>query len=142
MELEAELRAASQDLTEANIIVDNLVAIVDANVKRAEAAEAELATLRADNERLVRERDEARWERDISQKCFQDVTKSSLDWMERAIAAEAERYTLLAQVERLREIVVRYGDRMRMSYAPTHLQQDIDEAFAAEASTALSKEPS
>jgi len=37
---------------------------------------------------------------------------------------------LEAEIERLREIVRRYGDKMRMSFAPAHLQQSIDTALS------------
>lgn len=107
---------------------------------RASIAEAELATLRSDNERLGRERDEALAE--IERMTPQFVAYEYLESPAGREIAEAERDTLLAQVGRLREIIARYGDRMRMSYAPAHLQQDIDEAFTAETRAALTKEPS
>lgn len=112
MELEAELRAASQALIEANI---NLVAIVDANVKRAESAEAELATLRSDNERLGRERDEREIEHraqiaDMSERfravnierVIEQYGQDIFELVARVAAATVERDTLIAQVEKMR----------------------------------------
>ena len=43
----------------------------------------------------------------------------------------AARITALeADVQRLRDIVVRYGDRIGMANAPAELQQTIDDAFS------------
>jgi len=66
----------------------------------------ELATLRADNERLGRERDD--YKADYLRR-HKDVG----DMMERAIAAEAERDTLLAQVGRLTEALQTLSREMR-----------------------------
>ena len=68
---------------------------------RANAAEAELATLRADNERLGRERDEWRDAAFLSD-CEAYSGLPMEDALTRVEAAEAERDTLLAQVEALK----------------------------------------
>ncbi len=47
------------------------------------------------------------------------------------LAASREQAEKLAlEVERLREALAKYGDRVRMSMAPAHLQQEIDRALA------------
>lgn len=134
MELEAELRAAVEH--------DERMGLKGAWLRNIKTILDTIATLRSDNERLKRERDEARYLENSKEQANKRLGIILDAVNTRAQAAEAERDTLLAQVGRLREIISRYGNRMRMSYAPAHLQQDIDDAFTAETRAALTKEPS
>lgn len=62
------------------------------------------------------------------------LTKSlDENWVQhqRVVKAEAALAEKDKKIARLEHIVARYGDRSRMSFAPSELQQDIDDAFAA-----------
>lgn len=108
-----------------------------------------LATLRADNERLGRERDEARArikELDDAGRQIANMLGSIGDQLE---AAGAERDTLLAQVEKMREALEEIATRDVHPYiqigddpnecGPTIM---IDGQYAKIARAALTKEPS
>jgi len=95
----------------------------------------ELATLRADNERLGRERDEWRDAAFLSD-CEAYSGLPMEDALTRVEAAEAERDTLLAQVEKMRGVLTEIAE-----------SDDIDNALDPErnkrlARAALTKEPS
>lgn len=75
-----------------------------------------LETLVGDQQRLLEEAD--------------DVTLAERQRADAAVATSCEKDALVA---RLREIVRRYGDPVRMATAPAYLQQEIDDALSPEA---------
>ena len=112
MELEAAKVAARKAIyadgrgmigAERNYLEYRVARAILSESARANAAEAELATLRADNERLGRERDEARAE--IERMTPQFVAYEYLESPAGREIAEAERDTLLAQVARVERVL-------------------------------------
>ena len=152
MELEAELRAAwmnfldanPDDLTSPADLPDHALMTCDQFVAYASgSASNTIATLRADNERLGRERDA-----DIDA-LHGTFSKPIAVLQERVAAAEAERDTLLAQVAKMRGALepfaaaaehfdchVKDGDVVPISLRHIRARH----VFAARA--ALTKEPS
>lgn len=59
-----------------------------------------------------------------------DASPTDAEADQAAAAIIAQHYApLVAEVERLREALRRYGDRIRMATAPAELQQTIDDAM-------------
>lgn len=86
---------------------------------------------------------EADWLREIEGQMLASLNELEMPWMhgcdlyadlrtarECFTASQSEVADLKREVERYREIVRRFGDRISMANAPAHLQQDIDAAFA------------